>query len=339
MTASKTRPRRQPIPLTIVCGRRGAGKTRLINRLLRDPGFANTAVILNEFGATQLENALVERAEEGIIALGGGCICCAVRGELVDALERLLRDLDNGRVAEIARVVIEAEASADPAAILAAVARHPYLSLRFRPDGIVAVIDAAGLADIAGTRDALRQVAIADAIAVTGGERERLRIAGINPFAAIVDADIAPPSTFTGLDAFSQKMPAAAAAGVPGTVGVNAFSVVRERTIPISALDRFLDFLAALQGQNLIRVRGVVATEGGGMLVAGLGGFFLPPRIVGGPVARTRFDVVAIPPLDRQGFENYLDAFLNEAQIDTPDRQALTENPLAIAGFSARSAR
>ena len=72
---------------------------------------------------------------------------------------------------------------------------------------------------------------------------------------------------------------------------------------------------------------------------AGVGGFFWPPRVVGRPTAQTRFDVVASPPLDRQGFESYLDAFLNEAQVDTPDRQALTENPLAIAGFSARSAR
>ncbi|CAN5170628.1 GTP-binding protein [soil metagenome] len=334
-----TRPRRQPIPLTIVCGPRGAGKTRLINRLLRDPAFANTAVILNEFGATGLENALVERAEQGIIALGGGCICCAVRGELIDALERLLRDLDNGRVAEIARVVIESEASADPAAILAAVARHPYLSLRFRPDGIVAVIGAAQLPTIAGTRDTLRQVAMADAIAVSGGEAERARLAGINPFAAMLDPQTAPPRAFIGVGAFAGEVPTAALGSAPGIAGVNACSVVREREIPLSALDRFLDFLAALHGQNLIRVRGIVATEEGSVLVAGVGGFFWPPRMVGRQGAHTRFDMVASPPLDRQGFESYLDAFLNEPQIDTPDRQALTENPLAIAGFSARSVR
>ena len=134
--------RKRPIPLTVVAGPMGAGKTTLINRLLSHPDFANSAVILNEFGQVALENALVERAQDGIIALGSGCICCAVRGELLDALERLLHNLDNRRSAAIDRVIIEADAAADPSVILGALARHPYLSLRYRGDGIVAVIDA-----------------------------------------------------------------------------------------------------------------------------------------------------------------------------------------------------
>ena len=122
-----------------MAARSGAGKTTLINRALEHPAFANTAVILNEFGEIGLENALVERAEDGIVALGGGCVCCAVRGELVDALENLLRDLDNGRIAALGRVIVEANAEADASAILAGIGMHPYLPMRFRPDGIVVV--------------------------------------------------------------------------------------------------------------------------------------------------------------------------------------------------------
>ena len=110
------RPRKPPIPLTVVAGPLGAGKTTLINRALRHPAFANTAVVLNEFGEVGLENAVVTRAEDGIVALSGGCVCCAVRGELIDALENLLRDLDNGRIEALRRVVIEANAEADPSA-------------------------------------------------------------------------------------------------------------------------------------------------------------------------------------------------------------------------------
>jgi G3E family GTPase len=336
-----TRPRKTPIPLTIVAGPLGAGKTTLVNRLLRDRAFADTAVILNEFGRTDLENALVERAEDGIIALGGGCICCAVRGELVEALERLLRGLDNGRIAAIGRVIVESEASADPAAILAAVARHPYLSLRFRPDGIVTVL--AGAREL--SRETVRQAAVADVVALRD-MADKATLAAINPFAAIVEAAAAPPRKFVGHGGFDpattdiDRWLGPARAG-SASDGVNAFTIARERPIPLAALDRFIDFLAALQGPNLIRLRGVVATgEGDSVVVEGLGGFFWPPVIIadegnGG----ARFAVVASTPLDRDGFERYLDAFLNEARIDTPDRQALTENPLAIAGFSARSGR
>ena len=342
-----TGPRKKPIPLTIVAGPLGAGKTTLINRLLSDPVFANTAVILNEFGKTNLENALVERIEDGIVALTGGCVCCAGGGsELTDTLERVLRGLDNGRVAAIGRVIVESEASADPAAIFASVGLHPYLSLRFRPEGVVAVIRAADAArGLAEARETLRQVAMADVVAVSGTGRAA-DVTAINPFAAVLDAAAAAPAAFVGHGLFDaattevDRWLGPAAIG-PGASGVNTFTVSRERPIPLAVLDRFLDFLVALQGQNLIRVRGCVGTEeGDSVIVQGIGGLFWPPTIIGegGGGQRTRFAVTAVN-LDQRGFEGYLDAFLNEVQIDTPDRQALTENPLAIAGFSARSGR
>ena len=344
------RPRRQPIPLTVIAGPLGAGKTTLINRALREPAFANTAVILNEFGEVALENALVERAEDGIIALGAGCICCAVRGELVDALERLLRDLDNGRVTAISRVMIEADATADASAILAGVGMHPYLSLRFRSDGIVAVVPASDVAAFSRRPTALRQLAMADVIAISGVKHDLAEIAAglapLNPIAAIVDASTVDPVALTGHGAFD---PATAdfdrwlgpAVESTGAGLVNAFTVARERPIPLPALDRFLEFLAALQGGNLIRLRGLVATGAGESAVVEVtGAFFRPPLLVATPpgAPAVRFAVTASN-LDRTGFESYLDAFLNEARIDTPDRTAMTDNPLSIAGFSARHGR
>src|SRR5260221_1014405 len=120
------RARKQPIPVTVVSGPTGAAKTTLTNRLLKSPPFANSAVILNDFGEVALEGAAIATADDGYIAFGSGCVCCSVRGALTDALENLLRDLDNGRVAAIRRVVIEADAAADPAAILGAPAPPPY---------------------------------------------------------------------------------------------------------------------------------------------------------------------------------------------------------------------
>ncbi len=341
-----SRPRKPPIPLTVIAGPLSAGKTTLINRALKHPDFANTAVILNEFGAVDIENALTERAENGIVALGGGCVCCAVRGELVDALENLLRDLDNGRIEALARVMIEANADADPSAILAGIGMHPYLPMRFSPDGIVVVVAADDVAALAPLT--ARQLAMADVIAVSkaGGGLDAVAkdLARLNPIGRIVDAGSVAPSVLVGHGPFdpaatdiAQWLGPSGAAG--GGHALNVFTVARQRPIPLAALDHFLDLLTALQGANLVRVRGLVAVEGGeSAVVEGIGALFLPPRLVPSPpgAPETRFSVTAVGVLDRQGFEAYLDAFLNEARIDTPDRTAMTDNPLHVTGFSAR---
>lgn len=349
------RARKEPIPLTVVAGPRGAGKTTLVNRLLGEAAFADSAVLLNDFGEVALNGGLVEKAEDDFITLGSGCICCTVRGALTDGLEKLVRDLDNGRVAAIRRVVIEADAAADPSAILAAVERHPYLSLRFAAVGIVSVIDASTAdAALAQRAETVRQIAMADAIllsrAATAGEMLGRKLRRLNARAAIGDSSTVPASALVGHGAFDPATGDVdkwlgggvlneAAPPLEGEAGrINAFTVGRQQIIPFAALDRFLEYLAALQGANLIRVRGLVAVdEGEAVVVDGVGGLFRPPLILdhaGAPAAR--FSIVARD-LDRAVFETYLDAFLNEARVDAPDRTALVDNPLAIQGFSARS--
>jgi G3E family GTPase len=190
----------EPIPLTVLTGFLGAGKTSLLNRLIHDPALADTAVIINEFGEVGLDHLLVKPIRDGVVLLQSGCLCCTLRGDLVDALEQLLRDLDNGR-AVFRRVILETTGLADPAPVLQTAMAHPYLVLRYRLDGVISVVDAVnGAATLDAHMESVKQVAVADRIVlsktdlVAAPENARARAAlasrlrALNPAAPILDA-------------------------------------------------------------------------------------------------------------------------------------------------------
>ena len=156
-----------PIPFTVLTGFLGAGKTTLLNRLLKDPALAETAVVINEFGEVGLDHLLVEYVSDNMVLLQSGCLCCTMRGDLVDALETLLRDLDNRRCT-FKRLLLETTGLADPAPVLHTAMSHPYLVLRYRLDGVITVVDAAaGESTLDAHVEAVKQAAVADRIVLT----------------------------------------------------------------------------------------------------------------------------------------------------------------------------
>ena len=362
---SERRQRKPSIPLTLLTGFLGAGKTTLLNRLLRDPELSGTAVIVNEFGEVGLDHLLVEQAKDGIIELSAGCVCCTIRGELVEALERLLRAIDNRRIGDIRRVVIETTGLADPAPILHILTRHPYLGRRFSLDGIVTVVDALhGAATLDAHEEAMRQIAVADRLVLTKSDLGaddwptlRARLKRLNPGAPILDATKgeANAAALLGCGPFDEQARSAdirrwlSAEAVAESRGhhhdvnrhddeIATFALFRDAAMDLTALGEFLERLAIEHAERLIRVKGLIAVAGDiarPVVIHGVQGVFSPPvRLDGWPDGDRRSRLVVIGKnLDRDAIERLFDTFLGEPRLDTPDRAALVENPLAIAGF------
>ncbi|MCP4299585.1 MAG: GTP-binding protein, partial [Gammaproteobacteria bacterium] len=155
------------IPVSVITGFLGSGKTTLLNHLVRHPGMGETAVIVNEFGEIGLDHELIEKSDENTILLGSGCLCCTVRGDLVDTLGDLSIRRLKGEVPPFKRVVIETTGLADPAPILHTLMSVPVVG-RYSLDSVITTVDAVNGVDTLLTHDeAVKQAAIADRLLIT----------------------------------------------------------------------------------------------------------------------------------------------------------------------------
>ncbi|GEO80260.1 CobW family GTP-binding protein [Pararhodospirillum oryzae] len=156
------------IPVTVLTGFLGAGKSTALNALLHHPGLADTAVIVNELGDVGLDHLLVETSSEDVVVLNAGCLCCTLRGDLVRALGDLYARMVRDQIPEFRRVVIETTGLADPAPLLHTLMTDPLISARYRLDGVVTVIDAVhAMGQLDRHPEAVKQAAVADRLVLT----------------------------------------------------------------------------------------------------------------------------------------------------------------------------
>lgn len=184
------------IPLTLITGYLGAGKTNLLNALLRDSSAGRIAVVVNEFGDVGLDHDLIVETTEETVLLSSGCMCCTVRGDLVQALEGLFEKRSAGKL-DFDRIVIETTGLADPAPILHTLIVTPGIGVALRMDGVVTVCDAVnGPATLDAGFESVQQVAMADVLVMSKtdlvtpsqAERFRARLTALAPGARIVTA-------------------------------------------------------------------------------------------------------------------------------------------------------
>jgi G3E family GTPase len=279
------------VPATLLTGFLGSGKTTLLNHLLSHPDMADTAVVINEFGDVAIDHLLVESAIENAVVLQSGCICCTVRGDLVDTLSDLLAKRASGALPPFSRVAIETTGLADPASIVQLFAAEPLIAQRFRLRAVVTTVDAVnGAGQLDAFAEARHQAALADLVVLTKSDiaepgavralAERLR--RLNPGAVILPVEhgrLSPDALFAAvpagpagggtagawLKAEAFEPADAARTGAEGSAHadeIRAFALETKRTIGAKELKLWLGSILSLRGADLLRMKGLVKVEG-----------------------------------------------------------------------------
>ena len=210
------------IPVTLVTGFLGSGKTTLINAALRSNELAKTVVVVNEFGEVGLDHQLFASSTDAVVVLENGCLCCTIRSDLVGTLNSLYHARQAGEIPTFDNVVIETSGLAEPGPVLQAFLSEPTLDGLYRVASVLTLVDAVNWP---GTSEAheesVRQVALADQIRITkldmvigdrqnGSARMRLDLRRINPSAEIAEVDwssdvVAKLLTSSGFDAANSQ--------------------------------------------------------------------------------------------------------------------------------------
>jgi G3E family GTPase len=262
------------VPVTIVTGFLGAGKTTLVRHFLGTPEGAGTAVVINEYGAVGIDDALVRASTDEVTLLGNGCLCCTTRSDLQIALRRLVAEREQGAVPAFRRIVIETSGLADPGPILQTFSTDRALGTEFFIEVVVALVDAVGgLATLEWSAEARKQAILADRLVVSKTDlaeqsaTERLieRLRALNPRAAIdvaVDGAL-DPRCLTEAATPEPRAPAAfIAEAAEHSDGITSFVLSENAPLPWDAFERAMETLIALRGPDLLRVKGLLDIAG-----------------------------------------------------------------------------
>jgi G3E family GTPase len=264
------RERGHRIPVTVITGFLGAGKTTLLKRFLATPEGQGTAVVVNEFGATGIDDALVRSSTDETVLLGNGCLCCITRSDLQLALRRMVVERESGELPAFKRIVIETSGLADPSPILQTFATDRALGEEFFVEAVLTVVDAeAGGETLSWSAEARRQAILADRLVISkvdiagegAGDALATRLRALNPGAEIMEAvnGEIDPTRLTEPAGVSRN---AFVAEAEHSDGIGSFVLTESAPLPWPTFAKTMDILMTLRGPDLLRVKGFVNVEG-----------------------------------------------------------------------------
>ena len=266
------------LPVALVTGFLGSGKTTLISSLLGHPEMGETAVIVNELGEVGIDHHLLRRVDERTVLLSSGCVCCTLRGDLADELRDLLGRRDRGEIPAFRRIVIETTGLADPAPVAYTLLSEPVVKHHYGLETVVSTVDAQhGLP----CEESVRQVAAADTLVVTKTDlapagRLVERLGRLNPAARVLEVSFGDIEPDTLLAPPDHPRALAAVGHVHSDVG--AVTVVLDRPVDWSAFGIWLTMLLQARGSEVYRVKGLLDVGGPGpVLLNGVQHVVHPP--------------------------------------------------------------
>lgn len=293
------------IPVSVITGFLGSGKTTLLSRLLADARMNKAAVIINEFGEVGLDHILVTTPREDVVLLSSGCLCCSLRGDLVNTLASLYGERARGEIPQFDRVLVETTGLADPAPVLLSVTADEQLSQVFHVERVITTVDAVhGLGQLDSQPESVKQACVADVILLTKTDIAdadtmaalRARLARLNPIALtrdVVQGEIDPDWLFNfaapgaartrdfhGLveqvdDAHHRDH---ARHDHSSHAGIRSFAVIRDEPVTFAGLELWMDMLGEVRGPSLLRIKGIVNVGGRPIVVQAVQHMFHPLR-------------------------------------------------------------
>ena len=271
----------EPIPVNVLTGFLGSGKTTLLQRMLASPAFAETAVLINEFGEVGLDHQLIEQVDEGVILLQSGCICCTIRTDLQESIRDLYSRRERGQIPPFKRLVVETTGLADPVPIVSTVISEPVIRHHFRLGNVICTVDAVnGAGQLDRQPESVKQAAIADRLVITKVDiaepgsiatlTESLR--RLNPAAAMLESSngSVDPALLLAHDLHDQTHKADEVArwltvDTDHAHDVNrhddrisAFALTFDRPLDWTAFGIWLTMLLQAHGEDVLRVKGIL---------------------------------------------------------------------------------
>lgn len=307
-----------PTPVGILTGFLGAGKTTVLQKMLAQQDYGDTAVLINEFGEIGIDQQLIAPVSPDVVLLDSGCLCCQIRGELKDTLTDLLDRRANGRLPPFKRIVIETTGLAEPTPIIATVQADPMLRHQLRMAGTLTVVDAVNGEQMADSRNPiwLQQVSAADVILITkidvapeSVERLAARLSALVPEVRILRQGLndALPALAQILEvtggagrsggelSSSVEVPASSSTLQPQD-GVRSLALTTEQLIDWTAFGVWLSALLHVHGKAVLRIKGILDIgEANPVLINGVQHMiYAPQHLLDRPAGRQPSQLVVI---------------------------------------------